>query len=53
MRDEMLAYMRQNKIPITRARYLALAYLGDIKDPNKPLDPELEAELPEELQIWS
>ncbi len=42
--------MKKNGIPVTRENYLAFAYLG--YPPEEPLDPELEAELPEEISVF-
>jgi hypothetical protein len=50
-RDYVLAFMKANGIPVTRANYLEIAYFGDILDPDQPLDAELESELPEEIQL--
>jgi hypothetical protein len=47
--DYTLQYMKENDIPITRANYIALNWMGDY-DPAQPLPAELEAELPEELE---
>ena len=45
----ILDYMVRNNIPLTRATFLSLAYMG-----NQPerLGPEEEAELPTFLQNW-
>ena len=48
--DHVLEHMKKRGIPITRENYLFWNWLGD--PPPEPLDPELEAELPEELQRW-
>lgn len=45
--DPVLAYLKKNKVPLTRENYLGLAYLGD---PPKELDAEQEALLPEEIR---
>lgn len=50
MRDSRLAFMRENGIPITRKNYIELNWMGDIENPDEPLDAELEASLPLELQ---
>jgi hypothetical protein len=44
--DCVLAYMEEFKIPMTREKYLQLAY----GDPHRELGPEEEAELPEQFQ---
>ena len=49
MIDHVLEYMKKNSIPLTRENYINLNFSGD-EDPSKPLDAELEAELPKELQ---
>lgn len=48
--DPIVVYLRENNIPVTRANYLGLAYFGDV-DPEVELDAELEADLPEQLQL--
>lgn len=45
--DAVLEYMKQKNIPLTRERYLNLAYFGN---PPEKLTAEQEAELPEEFQ---
>jgi hypothetical protein len=47
MSDLLLDWMKKNGVPITREKYLGLAYGQDLPD---PWTPEHEAELPEELQ---
>jgi hypothetical protein len=47
--DELLEYMKKNNIPLTRENYIGLNWAGDL-DPAKPLDAELEADLPKEIQ---
>ena len=47
MTDQLLRWMKQNNVPITRAKYLGLAFGKEMPD---PWTPEHEAELPEELQ---
>ena len=37
-------------LPVTRENYLRLAFAGN--PPQEPLDGEIEAELPKELQNW-
>lgn len=48
--DIILKYMEENHIPVTRENYIEINSMGD-QDPNEEMDPELEAELPEELQF--
>lgn len=48
--DEIVKFLRDNKIPVTRANYIGLNWLGDY-DPSEPLPAELEMDLPEELQF--
>jgi len=51
MSDCVLDMMLREHIPLTRANYLNLAYLGDPPvDEHGNLDAELEAELPEMFQ---
>lgn len=47
MSDAVLDFMRANNIPITRERYINLAYNGE---PPEEWTAEAEAELPPELQ---
>lgn len=47
--DFVLQFMRANHIPLTRENYLAIDRPG--VDPSEPLEGELEAELPEQLQF--
>ena len=47
MTDHLLRWMKQNHVPVSRAKYLALAFGNEQPD---PWTPEHEAELPEELQ---
>jgi hypothetical protein len=47
MADPLLRWMKAHNVPVTREKYLALAYGEDLPD---PWMPEHEAELPEELQ---
>jgi hypothetical protein len=49
-KDPIIEYMKENDIPVTRDNYIGLNWLGDY-DPSEPLPAELEADLPEELQI--
>ena len=48
--DPIVVFLRENRIRVTRASYLGLAYLGDVANPDEALDGELEADLPKELQ---
>lgn len=48
--DHVLEYLRDNDIPVTRANYIGLNWMGEY-DPAQPLPAELEAELPEGLQM--
>lgn len=47
--DAVLRYMVTKGIPLTRSKYLSLAYFGA---PPSPLGVEQEAELPTFLQNW-
>jgi hypothetical protein len=47
--DPVLAMMRDYGIPMTREKYLRLAYMGD---PPEELGPEEEANLPPQFQNW-
>jgi hypothetical protein len=47
MSDHLLEWMKEKGLPITREKYLGLAYGQELPD---PWTPEHEAELPEELQ---
>jgi hypothetical protein len=44
----LLALMREADAPICREEYLAWNYLGDVP---AEIDPEIEAELPEQFQL--
>jgi hypothetical protein len=46
--DGIVKLLQQYGIPVTRENYLRLAFAGN--PPEEPLDGEIEAELPEELQ---
>ena len=46
----LAAFMRKEKIPLTRENYIALNYLGELLDDWTLKD---EADLPAELQDWS
>lgn len=46
--DGTVKLLEEYGIPVTRENYLLLAFAG--KPPQEPLDGELEAELPKELQ---
>ena len=48
--DSVLEYLRDNDIPVTRENYIGLNWMGEY-DPTQPLPAELEAELPEGLQM--
>lgn len=50
MADKIIEYLKDNDIPVTRENYIGLNWMGDY-DPSEPLPPELEMELPEELQL--
>jgi hypothetical protein len=45
----VLEYMKKHNVPLTRDKYLELAYFGN---PPEELSAEQEAELPEEFQVW-
>jgi len=47
--DAVLDYMKEHNLPLTREKYLELAYFGN---PPEQLSAEEEAELPEEFQVW-
>jgi hypothetical protein len=48
--DPLAAFMRKEKIPLTRKNYIALTYLGELPD---DWTRENEADLPDKLQDWS
>ncbi len=48
-RDQVIEVLRSLRIPIDRVSYLRVKYSDEIP---YPWTPELEAELPEELQDW-
>lgn len=50
MEDLLLDFMKKNNIPVTRENYIGLNWAGEY-DAAKPLPAELEADLPEELQL--
>ena len=50
MADQIIEYLKENDIPVTRESYIGLNWMGQY-DPKQPLPAELEAELPEELQL--
>jgi hypothetical protein len=55
MTDLLYDYMkRKNLLPADRGKarraYIAMAFMGDVDPDENPLDGELEAELPDELQ---
>jgi len=45
--DEILDWMWEQRIPLSRENYLDLAFLGN---PPDPLSAEFEADMPEEFQ---
>lgn len=45
--DAVVEYMKQKNIPLTRDRYLNLAYMGEVPE---PLSAEEEAQIPEEIK---
>lgn len=47
MTDYVFEFMKREGLPLTREKYLGLAYGQELPD---PWTPEHEAELPEELQ---
>jgi hypothetical protein len=49
--DGVLALMKRYGMPMTREKYIALAYMGD-RSPDE-VDAELEANLPPQFQDWS
>jgi hypothetical protein len=48
--DPLAAFMRKEKIPLTRKNYIALTYVGELPD---DWTRENEADMPAELQDWS
>ena len=46
--DAILEKMKEENIPLTRDNYLELLYFGDVPE---EIDPEIEAELPEQFQL--
>lgn len=48
--DYTLEYLKENNLPVTRENYINVNWMGDY-DPAEPLPAELEASLPEELQL--
>ena len=48
--DSTVLWLQAHGIPVTRENYLALNFLGTTHSPDEPLDGEIEAELPRELQ---
>ena len=50
MIDHVIDYMKKNDIPVTRENYIEINWMGEV-DPKQPLPAELEAEMPEALQI--
>jgi hypothetical protein len=49
-KDIVLAYMKKHELPLNRQTYVSLNW-GGSQDPSKPLEAELEAEIPEEFQL--
>jgi hypothetical protein len=47
--DGTLMLLKRMGLPVTRENYLRVAFMGN--PPEEPLDGEIEAELPEELQL--
>lgn len=45
----LLDWMRRHNLPLTREKYLALAYPDGLPE---PFGPELEAELPGQFRQW-
>jgi hypothetical protein len=45
--DPTLRFLREHNLPLTRANYLYIAYMGN---PPEELDPEVEASLPREVR---
>lgn len=52
MIDYTMEYLKKNNIPITRKNYIEMNFMGDYPA-DQPLPAELEASLPEELQMKS
>ena len=50
-KDPTLSMMQALGLPMTRSTYLEFNYPGQKFDPEEPLLPELEAEIPEQFQI--
>ena len=48
--DYVLDYMKKNGLPLTRQKYLEMAFLGSRNEENDPLDAEEESMLPLEFQ---
>jgi hypothetical protein len=48
--DEIMEWMADNGVPLTREEYIAAAFFPEIP---KPWDAEYEMMLPPELQDWS
>jgi hypothetical protein len=47
--DCVLEYMKKHNIPLTKEKYLELAYFGN---PPAELSAEEESMLPERFQVW-
>ena len=50
MSDRLASWMKTHGVAVTRERYIGLNWGSDAPT---PWTPELEAELPDELQDWS
>jgi hypothetical protein len=50
--DLVVGYLKKLGLPVTRENYIGLNWCGDYQW-DKPLPAELEASLPEELQLNS
>ena len=48
--DYVLDYMKKNGLPLTRQKYLEMAFLGSRNEEVDPLDAEEESMLPPEFQ---
>ena len=49
--DHLVGWMVEQDIAVSRETYLREAFPPETPDWRRPLHPELEAELPEELQL--
>lgn len=52
MVDYVMNYLKEHNIPVTRENYIEINWMGEV-DPKQPLPAELEAEMPESLQLNS